>query len=70
MNELIKILHATERMRNAQKRYFKTRNDIDLQEAKTSEREVDRLIKDYYNEEPEPEPSLFDCFDTTDGKDH
>ena len=34
-------------MREAQKRYFRTRDANDLNESKRLEREVDKAIKDY-----------------------
>lgn len=48
------LLKLVKRMREAQKKFFKTRNYDDLAEAKKAEKEIDKLI-----EEEETGPSLF-----------
>lgn len=45
-------------MREAQKRYFKSRMWKDLNDAKKAEKAVDDFLAKYYH--PQPEKTLFD----------
>ena len=57
MNEeqLKAFMHAVEEMRRLQKLYFEKRLPGDLTRAKGWEREVDKLIKKYHEQERPPE---------------
>ena len=46
-------------MRNAQKKYFRTRSTTDLTEAKDLEKEVDKLLDDLQRQEPFQQQQLF-----------
>lgn len=46
-------------MRNAQKKYFRTRSTTDLTEAKALEKEVDKLLDDLQRQEPFQQQQLF-----------
>ena len=46
-------------MRNAQKKYFRTRSTTDLTESKALEKEVDKLLDDLQRQEPFQQQQLF-----------
>jgi hypothetical protein len=45
--DLRELCDTVREMRNAQRRYFRTRNDVDLRMAKHYERKVDALIAEH-----------------------
>lgn len=46
IQDLLEIIALGVKMRDAQKRYFRTRNNSDLQDAKMYEREFDEKAKE------------------------
>lgn len=59
MQALSKLAELASETREAQVRFFKTRQNSDLQHSKRKERELDDFLKDYEKGIVESQPKLF-----------
>lgn len=53
------IIEKVQKMRDLQKRYFKERSSLILQQCKAAERDVDQLLKQYSDQLATPQKTLF-----------
>jgi len=53
------IIEKVQKMRDLQKRYFKERSSLILQQCKAAERDVDQLLKQYSDQPATPQKTLF-----------
>lgn len=53
------IIEKVQKMRDLQKRYFKERSSLILQQCKAAERDVDQLLKQYSDQPATAQTKLF-----------